>query len=89
MNQTAAYVLEQFNEGTLTPSICDKCGQIVNISNSARAAQEIATDGFAGFINDRHLFPEGACQGSPSRVNLVQTDSAWAAAYSWMQHSLK
>ncbi len=89
MNQAAADILAQFNEGAIYPAICDKCGQIVSVTNSATVVHEIATDSFIGFVKDRHLFPEGTCPGSPSRVKLVQSDPAWAAAHNWMQHILK
>jgi hypothetical protein len=61
--------------------VCDKCGDHVPKENSAVLVQELATEGFAGFVLDRHLYPTGDCEGSPSRVTLVETDPAWADAY--------
>ena len=62
-------------------SKCDKCNQYVNPHNSALLLEEKVT-GKVGWINrERHLFPENGCEGSPSRVKMLQTDAAWAAAY--------
>jgi len=65
---------------------CDKCGKSVPEKNSALRVQEEATQRFAGFVKDRHLFPSMKCEGSPSRVNLVQTDTARNSAYEALQN---
>lgn len=63
------------------PSTCDKCGRAVPKHNSAVLLQEIATERTAGLVMNRHLYPTDDCEGSPSRVSLVETDPAWIAAY--------
>lgn len=53
--------------------ICDKCGQPVPAANSCRRYDEF-TQAFIpplqrpGDKEDRHLFPVGNCEGSPSRM---------------------
>ena len=66
--------------------LCDKCNQLVPISNSALAVDELATGRFAGAVKDRHLFPTDNCEGSPSRIRLVQSDPIWKAAYERLKY---
>ena len=72
---------------------CNKCGGLVTLRNSALTVHEIAMESFEGFVSDRHLMPVPAsegypgCEGSPSRINLVQNDSKWAAAYAMVYNA--
>jgi hypothetical protein len=59
---------------------CDKCGQLVTRTNSAVNLQDIFT-GTVGFVHDRHLYPVPDCEGSPTRVKLIEEDEDWANAY--------
>jgi hypothetical protein len=59
------------------PRNCDKCGQPVPRDNSCVTVAELALDRFIGFVMDRHLYPTGGCEGSPSRVRLVESDEVW------------
>ena len=61
--------------------ICDKCGIEVPIHNSALVLHELVIDGFIGFVMDRHLYPIDGCEGSPSRVKLVESDPKWKECY--------
>lgn len=65
---------------------CDKCGQLVPKHNSAVQLQEIVT-GSVGFVRDRHLYPVEGCEGSPSRVKLIEEDQTWADAYNQLLES--
>lgn len=60
---------------------CDKCGRKVYPLNSALLLEDVVYNQ-VGFFGQRHLFPtEEGCEGSPSRVKMLQTDAAWAEAY--------
>lgn len=56
---------------------CDKCGQPVLGANSCRRYDEF-TQAFIpplqkpGKSEDRHLFPVGSCEGSPSRRAQIE-----------------
>ena len=56
---------------------CDKCGQYVTLSNDAVSLDCILHYGHlpTGVLRlqygARHLFPVGACEGSPSRVQFL------------------
>lgn len=59
---------------------CDKCGKIVTKDNSALLVEELATEQFAGFVSDRHLYPVDGCEGSPSRQKEVAKNKVWQEA---------
>lgn len=67
-------------------SICDKCGQPVSKNNSV-----VYLDLFTGNIDmidakDRHIYPtKEGCEGSPSRVKLIQTNPVYKDAYERIQ----
>lgn len=63
---------------------CDKCGENITPNNSSRRLQELFTGQFL-YTKDRHLYPVGKCEGSPSRVKLVEKDPEWWKAYRLLQ----
>lgn len=63
---------------------CDKCNQDVRADNSALRLSRLAGYPLC-FSLDRHLYPIGDCEGSPSRVKSIESDPAWTAAYREMQ----
>lgn len=60
---------------------CDKCGKSVPNTNNAVFLEELVTGSFAGLVSYRHLYPTGKCEGSPSRVRMIETNEQWAKAY--------
>jgi hypothetical protein len=72
------YVLN-FQEG-----VCDKCGHSVVKSNSALLLNDLVTRSVR-MGKDRHLYPTANCEGSPSRVTLVNTNNDVRMAYNLMQ----
>ena len=60
---------------------CDRCGQIVAVTNSAPALDQEALGYVPLWAGERHLYPVGDCPGSPSRVQAIAIDPIWAAAY--------
>lgn len=61
--------------------LCDKCGGMVSPSNSILNLEEAMSGPLIGNVRDRHLFPVPGCEGSPSRVKLIETNSRYARAY--------
>jgi hypothetical protein len=66
---------------------CDKCGKEVHKKNSAMWLEVQATGNASLLLKkqDRHLYPYGDCEGSPSRVRLISRDLKWAQAYETLQ----
>lgn len=61
---------------------CDKCGQPVPESNDAAMLEFIATNNWKLLgATRRHLFPTEICEGSPSRVTMIDKNPAWKKAY--------
>ena len=63
---------------------CDKCGEHVPGGNSALLLNDLVT-GSVGMLRNRHLYPTATCEGSPSRVVLVETKQEVKVAYNLMQ----
>lgn len=61
------------------PGTCDKCGREVIPTNSARLVEDVVNG--VKFVKDRHLYPTKFCEGSPSRVRLIESDDEWAVAH--------
>ena len=68
-------------------ALCDKCGGIVPPENSTLQLEEMIGGPIIGNVRDRHLFPIRGCEGSPSRVKLVQTNEKWGRAYQQLQQT--
>ncbi|HEY9802177.1 MAG TPA: hypothetical protein V6D25_17585 [Leptolyngbyaceae cyanobacterium] len=64
--------------------LCDKCGKPVPGYNSAINLEE-QMGKFVGLALDRHLYPTDNCPGSPSRVDLIESDPQWRQAYEAIQ----
>ena len=64
---------------------CDKCKKDVPRKNSALVLHELVVNQFIGFVMDRHLYPVDGCEGSPSRVKLVETNPIWKDVYDKLQ----
>ena len=73
----------------LLADLCDKCGEIVPPENSILYLEELINGPMIGGVRDRHLFPTKNCQGSPSRVKLIETDRKYSAAYQKLKVSKK
>lgn len=52
--------------------ICDKCGKETSEDNSVIQFLYLEFDPCVGAKNDRHLYPELGCPGSPSRVKIIE-----------------
>lgn len=64
--------------------LCDKCERPVKRSNSVVQFQGIIDKPYHS-EKDRHLYQEGICEGSPSRVRRIERDPVWAEAYLKLQ----
>lgn len=53
--------------------ICDKCGKEVPKDNSVFEYQILIMMPAIGADGDRHLYPVDGCEGSPSRVQIIET----------------
>ncbi|HLF89653.1 MAG TPA: hypothetical protein VI451_11940 [Anaerolineales bacterium] len=73
----------------LLAATCDKCGEIVPPENSILHLEELINGPIIGGVRDRHLFPIKNCEGSPSRVKLIECNEKYAAAYGRMKKSAK
>lgn len=54
-------------------------------SNDAGLLQAYAENKPSLFYSFRHLFPEDDCEGSPSRVLMVNSNPTWKKAYETLQ----
>lgn len=63
---------------------CDKCKQKVYPKNSALLLDDIVHN-TVQLSWSRHLYPTLTCEGSPSRVRMVETDSQWQEVYQKIQ----
>lgn len=63
---------------------CDKCGKEVDRKNSVIEWRESGGQ-ILGLVKDRHLYPTQDCEGSPSRVKIVESDKHWGKVYAQMQ----
>lgn len=68
----------------MNTTYCDKCGQAVDPKNSAMRLEDILA-GQLRWVYDRHLYPTPDCEGSPSRVRLVEAGGQWGEAYRKLQ----
>jgi hypothetical protein len=68
-------------------TLCDKCGVVVPPENSILYLEELVNGPIIGDVRDRHLFPTKSCEGSPSRVKLIECSSVYAEAYRRMSDS--
>jgi hypothetical protein len=68
---------------------CDKCGKRVAKGNSALWLEfQVTGENALSFTGqERHLYPEGDCEGSPSRVHLINSNQKWADAYQALQQA--
>lgn len=64
---------------------CDKCKRAVPKNNRARTLEEYVKNKTMGLVYDRHLYPTAeGCEGSPSRVRMIETDENWRKGYEWL-----
>jgi hypothetical protein len=78
---------------------CDKCGLEVSPQNSVVEFEikltsllrctDVFNIGSLMTRQDRHLYPEGDCEGSPSRVQLINKDVDFEAAYYLLLNSVQ
>jgi len=65
---------------------CDKCGKPVPENNDAVMLDFIATNNWLLIgAQSRHLFPTESCEGSPSRVRAIYSDTVYQKAYEMLR----